>query len=190
MMSWAGGWFFLMASEIFTVGSRDFRLPGNRRLSADGRQHGRYPGRDAGILTLVLTIILLDQLLWRPILAWAERFKVETIANEQPPGIVASRHAGALLADRAIHRTIFSRPCEWIDERSARRWAASVSRKQEESGGRAPAPGLDLAMAVGIAGGCTAPTGYGSMLRFLAREAWAEIGLGVLATLLRVGLAL
>src|SRR5512135_1011671 len=85
MMSWAGGWFFLMASEIFTVGSKDFRLPGIGAYLQTAASQGEFRAVTAGIVTLILTIILLDQFLWRPVLAWAEKFKLETVANEQPP---------------------------------------------------------------------------------------------------------
>ncbi len=48
MMSWAGGWFFLMAAEIFTVGARDFRLPGLGAYLSEAADSGRHAGHPAG----------------------------------------------------------------------------------------------------------------------------------------------
>ncbi len=84
VMSWAGGWFFLMAAEIFTLGDRDFRLPGLGAYLQTAANQGNTPALLLGIVTLVFIIILLDQLVWRPLLAWAERFKVSQVESDEP----------------------------------------------------------------------------------------------------------
>ncbi len=84
MMSWAGGWFFLMAAEIFTLGDRDFRLPGLGAFLQTAANEGDTSNLLIGIGVLVLVIILLDQFVWRPLLAWAERFKVSQVESEIP----------------------------------------------------------------------------------------------------------
>jgi NitT/TauT family transport system permease protein len=84
MMSWAGGWFFLMAAEIFTVGARDFRLPGLGAYLQEAATRGDSRAVLYGILTLVATIVVLDQVLWRPLLAWADKFRVDSVAGEEP----------------------------------------------------------------------------------------------------------
>ena len=85
MMSWAGGWFFLMAAEMFTLGGRSFQLAGlgSYLQVAANRHDGRAEA--AGLLTLVLVIAAIDQLLWRPLIAWADRFKVELVESQSPP---------------------------------------------------------------------------------------------------------
>ncbi|HZY44570.1 MAG TPA: ABC transporter permease subunit [Anaerolineae bacterium] len=85
MMSWAGGWFFLMASEIFTVGSKDFRLPGLGSYLQTAANEGDVRAIFFGLGTLILVIVLLDQLIWRPILVWANKFKVEMVESDTPP---------------------------------------------------------------------------------------------------------
>src|SRR5947199_412887 len=85
MMSWSGGWFFLMAAEIFHVGARDFRLPGLGSYLQVAANRGSLGAVAAGLGTLTAVIIALDQLVWRPLLAWADRFKVETVQGEEPP---------------------------------------------------------------------------------------------------------
>ncbi|MDD5154025.1 MAG: ABC transporter permease subunit [Desulfovibrionales bacterium] len=99
MMSWAGGWFFLMAAETFTVGHRDFRLPGLGAYLQEAANQGNLQAIAWGIGTLVLVIIILDQLVWRPLLAWADRFKLEMAGGENPP---ASWLYDALRSSRLI----------------------------------------------------------------------------------------
>ena len=71
----------MSAAEIFTVGSRDFRLAGLGAYLQTAANAGNVPAVLAGVVALVLVIVLLDQLLWRPLVAWADKFKVETVAG-------------------------------------------------------------------------------------------------------------
>ncbi len=82
MMSMAGGWFFLMLSETFTLGTRDFRLPGLGSYMQQALIVGDWPAMIAGILAMIAMITVLDQVLWRPLVVWAERFRVEDSAAE------------------------------------------------------------------------------------------------------------
>jgi len=82
MMSLAGGWFFLMAAEIFTVGERDYRLPGLGAYLREASHQGNIVAILWGLGTLVLVIVLLDQLVWRPLVAWSEKFKLEMVEQE------------------------------------------------------------------------------------------------------------
>ncbi len=61
MMSWAGGWFFLMAAESFTVGQRDFRLPGLGSYLQEAANQGDVYALSWGILTLVFVVVLLTK---------------------------------------------------------------------------------------------------------------------------------
>lgn len=81
IMSWAGGWFFLMAAEIFTIGQRDFRLPGIGAHLSEAARLGDLSAISQGLIVLVTMIALLDQVIWRPLLAWSERFKLETVGG-------------------------------------------------------------------------------------------------------------
>jgi NitT/TauT family transport system permease protein len=190
MMSWAGGWFFLMASEIFTVGSRDFRLPGIGAYLQTAASAGNIQAVMAGIVTLVLTIIVLDQLIWRPVLAWAERFKLETVASEQPPQSWLRDILSRSWLVEHFKARLISPVSEWIDSRLGRRWAEGTQSRSREPEGSGASPAL---WTLGIALGLLALYGAyrtGIMLRSLPLEACAGIGLGVLATLLRVAIAL
>jgi NitT/TauT family transport system permease protein len=81
MMSVAGAWFFLMACEQFT----DFRLPGLGSYLQAAADNGDTRSILLGILTMVAVIVLLDQFVWRTVIAWAEKFKMEQVESASPP---------------------------------------------------------------------------------------------------------
>jgi NitT/TauT family transport system permease protein len=77
MMSMAGGWFFLTASEGFRVGTKDFRLPGIGSYMGEAVKNGEVASMLWAILAMALMILAIDQLLWRPVVVWAQKFRVE-----------------------------------------------------------------------------------------------------------------
>lgn len=77
MMSWAGGWFFLMACEMFTLKGRNFRLEGLGSYLQTAANSGDTKSLLWGIFTLILVIVLLNELVWKPVTVWADKFKVE-----------------------------------------------------------------------------------------------------------------
>jgi NitT/TauT family transport system permease protein len=85
MMSVAGGWFFLMACEMFVLGSRDFRLPGLGSYLQTAASAGDTRSVLWGVATMITVIVLLDQFIWRPVIAWAEKFKVEQVESSDAP---------------------------------------------------------------------------------------------------------
>jgi NitT/TauT family transport system permease protein len=85
MMSVAGGWFFLMACEMFVLGSRDFRLPGLGSYLQTAANAGDTRAIFWGLMTMIGVIILIDQMFWRPVIAWAEKFKLEQVGSIEIP---------------------------------------------------------------------------------------------------------
>lgn len=81
MVSVAGGWFFLMACEMFVLGSRDFRLPGLGSYLQTAASEGNTSAILWGLATMILIIVATDQLIWRPIIAWSDRFKFEQVES-------------------------------------------------------------------------------------------------------------
>jgi NitT/TauT family transport system permease protein len=77
MMSMAGGWFFLMVSEAFVLGDHDFRLPGLGSYMSVAVARGDGRAMAAAVIAMALMIVALDQLLWRPVVVWAQKFRVE-----------------------------------------------------------------------------------------------------------------
>jgi NitT/TauT family transport system permease protein len=90
MMSMAGGWFFLSVCEAFQLGDRDFRLPGLGSYMAEAQQQWNIPAMIAAIVAMVIMIVAVDQLLWRPIVVWSQRFKMEDTQGDEPQSWVLS----------------------------------------------------------------------------------------------------
>lgn len=84
MMSMAGGWFFLMINEAFQLGNKDFRLPGVGSYMSVAVNRGDVGAMTWAILAMILMIVVLDQLLWRPVVVWSQKFRVEEGGNEGP----------------------------------------------------------------------------------------------------------
>lgn len=186
MMSWAGGWFFLMAAETFTVGQRDFRLPGLGAYLQEAANRGDLRAIVWGVGALLSVIILLDQLIWRPLLTWADRFKLEMVKGDQPPTswfyeLVRSSRLADWLSQAVWHPLQ-----ERLDIYMLRRFPVAEGGPGET--GR-PWPWY-LAGAVG-----GALLGYGvyqagRMLLMVPLTVWGAIAAGTGITLLRVAIAL
>ncbi len=86
MMSVAGAWFFLMACEMFVLGKRDFRLPGLGSYLQTAASEGNTGAIMSGLATLIIVIVMTDQLIWRPTIAWAEKFKFEQVEAAENRG--------------------------------------------------------------------------------------------------------
>ena len=85
MMSMAGGWFFLTVTEAFMLGDRNFRLPGVGSYMAVAIEKGDKSAMAWAILAMALMILAVDQLLWKPLVAWSQRFRLEEISGAEPP---------------------------------------------------------------------------------------------------------
>lgn len=83
MMSVAGGWFFLMACEMFVLEDKDFRLPGLGSYIQTASNKGNIEYVLYGLGTMIFLIILLDILIWRPLIAWSQKFRLDTVPPEE-----------------------------------------------------------------------------------------------------------
>jgi NitT/TauT family transport system permease protein len=137
LMSMSGGWFFLSVCEAFTLGNQEYRLPGIGAYMATAIAQGNAAAMTAGIVAMSLLIIVMDILIWRPVLAWAHQFRLEDI-----PGFTATeplmknlvRDSGLLrwlklvYRRRVLHRsllrgheTVSGEPAAAIDPRRFRK---------------------------------------------------------------------
>jgi NitT/TauT family transport system permease protein len=123
MMSMAGGWFFLTVTEAFTLGSRDFRLPGIGAYMAVAIDHGDRRAMAYAVVAMIIMIVSVDQLVWRPALVWAQKFKVEETAAADVPR--------SFLLD-LLRR---SRMLAWIEREAGRLLAPSSRRWMAAPGG-------------------------------------------------------
>jgi NitT/TauT family transport system permease protein len=191
MMSWAGGWFFLMAAEQFTLGEKGFQLPGLGSYLRTAADAGDVGALALGLGTLITVILLLDQLLWRPLIAWADRFKVEQTAGGQAPSsfVLAMLRRSVLLTWLARH--VLRPTGYWVDRLMSRLLPASpatlAKARQSFSARRGVAVLVVLGLLIGIGWGVAAA---GQLLAQVTPEAWSAIAAGTGATFLRVGAAL
>jgi NitT/TauT family transport system permease protein len=81
-MSMSGGWFFVVAAEAITVGDTTIALPGVGSYIAKANDAGDWSAIGAAVLTMGIVILLYDQLLFRPIVAWAAKFRVELSVSQ------------------------------------------------------------------------------------------------------------
>ena len=80
MMSMSGGWFFVVASEAISVGDNTWKLPGIGSYVALALEKSDVAGVAWAILAMFVVIMLYDQLLFRPLVAWSAKFRFETTA--------------------------------------------------------------------------------------------------------------
>jgi NitT/TauT family transport system permease protein len=85
MMSMSGSWFFVVAAEALTVGSRSIALPGIGSWLALAIDQGDVHAVVWAVVAMAVVILLYDQLLFRPIVAWADKFRFEMTAAEEEP---------------------------------------------------------------------------------------------------------
>src|SRR3989442_300368 len=84
MLSMAGGWFFLMVNEAFRLGDRDYRLPGGGSYMSVALDQGNVPAMVLAIVAMTVMIVCVDQLVWRPLVVWVEKFRLdETTGGER-----------------------------------------------------------------------------------------------------------
>ena len=85
VMSVAGGWFFLIPIESLSLGDKNFRLPGLGSFLGAAADQGNFVALNWGLAVLIGTIVLVDFFIWRPLIAWAEKFKFETVEAQNSP---------------------------------------------------------------------------------------------------------
>src|SRR5215472_8132550 len=85
MMSFGGAWFFLTASELITVNGHRFTLPGVGSYVGVAVNDGRLNDVLYGIITMIIMILVVNFLFWRPLVAYVDRFRVEQSESSQKP---------------------------------------------------------------------------------------------------------
>jgi NitT/TauT family transport system permease protein len=189
MVSVAGGWFFLMACEMFVLGDRDFRLPGLGSYLQTAASTDDTRGMLWGSVTMILIIVATDQLVWRPVIAWADKFKFEqgeSTSRKSSPILYALQNSNALAWLKAATLTPAS---EGIYGRLARRQRELVARPVH-----APRKRSQLA-AVLFVTAATALVAFAAfraleLLRYIHGAQFVELLKGAGATFLRVNAAL
>jgi NitT/TauT family transport system permease protein len=87
ILSWTNGWFFLVASEVFSAAGTEFQRPGLGAYIALAGRAGDAASIAVGIAVLAAVVLALDIFLWRPLSAWSERFRMETATGREVPHV-------------------------------------------------------------------------------------------------------
>jgi NitT/TauT family transport system permease protein len=187
MMSVAGGWFFLMACEMFTLGDRDLRLPGLGSYLQTAANAGNTRAIWWGMGVMIGIIVVIDQLVWRPVIAWAEKFKFEQVESTDAP---SSAVLDLLRSSRIL--PFFSR----LTVAPAREFLSlHFARSHATEGPRSATRGVfqwltRLSLAALLVAIVFASVNMVMLLTHLTREELRSIFLGAGATFLRVAFTL
>lgn len=150
LLSMAGGWFFLIPCEAISLGNREYRLPGIGAYMDSAIKQGNHQAILLAILAMVSLIVLMDFAIWRPVLAWVQKFRLEAIPGMSPVEPLMQvwiRESPLVRNVKMFYRAyihhllnkIFSlmqpnvSPQDWVQRRAPRfyRWINEVSQKKK-----------------------------------------------------------
>jgi NitT/TauT family transport system permease protein len=94
ILSWTGGWYFLVAAEIISTSNSNTTLPGIGSFLLAQAANGSLDGLLTGLALLITLIAVMDILLWRPLSHWAERFRYDQSPSGEGGGVVERRFGG------------------------------------------------------------------------------------------------
>ena len=183
MMSMAGGWFFLSVVEQFQLGpGRAYRLPGLGSYMVEAIAAHDVRAMTGAVVAMVAVIVIVDRIVWRPLLCWSERFRSDDTAGAAP--------SRSFVYDM-LRR---SRVVAWIGRRSAARPSSvtlsDLGPEPVEAGFRWSSLVLWAAAAAGLAALAWGAWRLAGMLAELGAAAWLAVVLGLAKTSLRVVLCL
>ncbi|MFP5235696.1 MAG: ABC transporter permease [Acidobacteriota bacterium] len=190
IVSVAGGWFALMLCEMFTMGDRNFQLPGLGSYIQSAANSGDVDSLLLGIGVVVLIVVATDQLLWRPLIAWSDKFKFEQVesADRVTSPILEALRRSAVLA--SLPGRIWARVEEPVYEHLARSAARRKLPAGDEDRQKRGSVGLWAVVVAAMIAGAWAIAQAAVLLGSLR---WGDVRLlleGAVATFLRVNGAL
>ena len=191
IVSVAGGWFALMLCETITMGTRSFRLPGLGRYIQSATDSGDVRALLSGIGAVILIVVATDQLVWRPMIAWSDKFKFEQVESADrvtSPILELLRRSGLL---SSLPGRIWSRIEEPVYQRLSRTQECRVVHPIDQEAARLkPSPAL---WALAVAGICVVAWGALQAILMLSTVTWPDLRVlleGAGATFLRVNASL
>jgi NitT/TauT family transport system permease protein len=178
MMNWTGGWFFLMAAEIFTAGQRDFRLPELGSYLKEAANEGDSISILLGVIALVFVIVALGQFVWQPLLTWADRFKLETVESRvsHTSWFYDALHSSHIIS--WFSQSIFSSAIEQMDKKILHRFPMTEQSTMKKVNLTWVVYILEIAGFLGLLYGTDLT---GQMLLVVPSAQWGLIGFGLIA---------
>ena len=190
IVSVAGGWFALIACEMFTMGDRNFQLPGLGSYLHVAAFSGDFRALLAGIATVILIVVITDQVVWRPLIAWSDKFKFEQVESAER---IASPIL-TLLQQSKLLRLVTGKLQAGIDEPIYRRIGLRARTRTIQPLDEHEKKGVNFGVLLGVTA-LAVIVGWGALQAVLLLRGltWGTVGLlleGALATFLRVNAAL
>ena len=190
IVSVAGGWFALIFCETFTMGDRNFQLPGLGSYIQTATYAGDVRALLAGIATVILIVVATDQLVWRPLIAWSDKFKFEQVeAADQVTSPILE-----LLRRSKICQTLPGRIWDRVEEPVYRQLAQSkecrVVKPLDAAGSGKVSPVVWTVALAGAMAVCWAAAQAVLMLRDVTLADLRLLLEGAAATFLRVNVSL
>ena len=185
MLSWANGWYFLIACEIIVAGKAEYDLPGLGSMLSRSLSSGDLMLATGALFTLVALVVAIEFVVWRPMRAWSRRYRYDTLQSEEAEEAVfrlPDLGIPALLKPaRAIVRSLW-----------ARLPIAEVNRGAARAAGLGRAAWRWLRWPLGVAAVIAVATGFVLIVRAVwppwPREA-ASLPLALLLSFLRIAAA-
>jgi NitT/TauT family transport system permease protein len=211
MLSWAAGWYFLIACEILAIGPVSFRLPGLGSFISEATQQGRLDLLAAGISVLVMLVVIMDVLCFRPLVVISEKYKLESQSSseesEESYALDFFRRVKNAVKDKASHITKGVQDRRWL--KAGHRWSKAslwilrggLGRMRAKELPKAYLPlemlkkgkiGLEIAVFSLLGGGVLFGLGYGiyRWILMLATQPWPKevlsLPLGLLLSFCRL----
>jgi NitT/TauT family transport system permease protein len=190
IVSVAGGWFALIFCETFSMGDRNFQLPGLGSYIQTATYAGDVHALLAGIATVILIVVATDQLIWRPLIAWSDKFKFEQVeaADQVTSPILELLRRSKII--QTLPGRIWDRVEEPVYRHLAQRQENRVVRPLDAPKSGKVSPVLWAVAMAGAGAVCWAAAQAALMLRTVT---FADLQLlleGAAATFLRVNAAL
>jgi NitT/TauT family transport system permease protein len=179
MMSMSGGWFFVVASEAISVGDTTIKLPGIGSWLAVAIDNKNIPAVVGAVLAMLVIIFLYDQILFRPLVVFSQKFRVELSKSQfQEKSWIRDVFVRATALRRLmsipgrIIKTVGLMRLDWVGEPARRDW-----------GGRKLAVIADIIWYALVA--TLAAWSFWQIVRFVSAElSWADLGEAALLTII------
>jgi NitT/TauT family transport system permease protein len=82
-VSWGNSWYFLMASEVFAIGAKQFKLPGIGYILWKSSESGDLYGVLAGFLAIIITVVAMSLFIWEPFTSWSSKFSFQMLPQSE-----------------------------------------------------------------------------------------------------------
>lgn len=106
MVSVAGGWFFLSIIESFNIGTQDYRVKGVGSYMSVAQAQNDGWAQVYAVIAVVIMVVAIDQLIWRPLMVWSNRFKIEDTESQGEQSSTVLRYYNRSRVARWLHAKI------------------------------------------------------------------------------------